>query len=860
MADPEDFGSWLNSTQDQSTVALPKLPDEIDSAISGINGILEVLSQVLDFALTLLDAVSAFLVGNLDPVVALIEALVAEVESIINDLRNAGLYLTGDWYQAEFPFDRLQGGFSNYQIRTLGRMLDRNDPTRPDIPEGQPVLGVFLYHSTDIGSITSLLRFLTQLVDFFSFDLSFTKTLQTPSNLRVKYGTPDTNFRVNVSLAETFGSTPDVLDVANVQWELSAPTLNTPLVAAPLPPPDGFLVTVSTVKDGLGVYFDRPRPNSVQVPGPSGPVQDREVGRVLNPHGKPLQLFGGLDEIDVDSSLSYNNTMAGSGEVKAGASRVWVQKSPADPLPIPISELRTSSGFPLLQRTFFVPTPTVSEDLLADGFLQRTRFGINLNVTQMPLDATFVESDGQVTADPSSFKRAETYYVRVAAVSGNVLSETDFKYRLDGDTINVPGKPYRAKYGTLDDGTPLSKADRGEMSAAATLNYPSPDTRSYIDLVAASLAVLVLSRSDLQVGRTTDFEDGKAAQGTGLESFAALIPRILNVQNPDDFFNMADEDGEYSDAWDFRASLLHGCRLMAAEMYRTTGSNPALEAELVSSAGNLLTFTWDQSDVFLTSTGSQGSVDYPETILGSLDDGSIPEGVVRNPECAGLGINRGTLVGSVSGADVSVDTRLPGFYQRNESGFVVGSADRSPCLNVRFNDGSYRMFYCRNAIPEDVLDSARQVLGVASPAILRDAADGEWISVRVGQLLPSLDGLLDTVLEWARSFAQGVANAVDAVQAYIEFLESRILELQGLLNRIQGLTADIIPIQLPQFSALFLLGSGTQDIITQFSQAGNPPVDGTLTYGGGVTLLAVAPPDFIIDLFVQLLSAQGQGA
>lgn len=859
MADPEDFGSWLNATQDAQSVALPKLPDPINSVISGINSTISFLQSLLDIALIFLDVVKTFAVGFIDPILALIDAILDEIEALLIDLRSVGIYFTGDWYLTEYPYEKLLGGFQAFETRTLGRFLDRTDPTRPDIPSTQAVLAIFLYHSSSIETIARLVRFLSQLVTFFNFDINTTKTTQTPSDLRVEYGVGDEGFQVIQNPVESISQSSQNLDVAHVSWGLSSPVFRTPLADIPSPPPHGFLVEVSTVRDGLPVFYDRPLASSPTVDGPgSTKVQDRESGQVLDPQGNPFVLYGGLDTLEIPSNLQYNNAMAGSGEVKPGSSRVWVQKTPADSIPIPIEELVTSSDQYLLQRTFFVQTDDLFGGLVSPSFLQRARYSIDLPITEMPFDAEFEESGGQVQVKDGSLKRPNTYYVRVSVVSEAINDAGDFKYLLDGATVNVPGKPFRAKYAdvsTADFGDlQLSRADKGEPSEALEVNYPSSSSKAYIDLLTTALAVLVLSRSDLEVGDDVDeFEDNKAATSTGLEQFSALIPQILNVTNPNDYFDLADEDTEYSDVYDFRASILEGCQRVASELYRTSGVNPDLEADLQDRASILLDFSWDQSNVF-EATRNQGAVQYTETILSALEDSFLPQGLARNPEAAGLGIFRGTMEGSIRGVPVSVADRTPGFYQRQEGDFTIGSADRSPCLTVRFNDGSFETHYVRNLFPSEVYTAARQVLGVSTPVLLKDPRDGAWISLRLGQLFPSLEGVLDTILEWARSIRLGAESIVDAVLAYIEFLEARILELQNLLNRIEGLTEDIIPIRLPQFSSLFLLGNGTDDIISQFTNADNKPVDGISDYGGGAVVLAAGPPAFVVDLLVDFLS------
>ena len=110
------------------------------------------------------------------------------------------------------------------------------------------------------------------------------------------------------------------------------------------------------------------------------------------------------------------------------------------------------------------------------------------------------------------------------------------------------------------------------------------------------------------------------------------------------------------------------------------------------------------------------------------------------------------------------------------------------------------------------------------------------------------------ILNWVKSLKMGSLGIVDALLGYIDFLESRILEMQSLLRRLDAIVSSVITIQLPPLASLFLLGNGTEDVLSKFLAAKGPPQDSAAAYGGGVVLLAAGSPQFLNDLFKEMFT------
>jgi len=112
-----------------------EVPDFMKDARDSINSVAEFLVTALDIALIALKLAKAFLIGLIDPIAALVNSLVNEIEGLLRDLQQLGIYITGDWKLLKWPFDELKGGFSEYERRMIARLTDQTDPTRPDLPQ-----------------------------------------------------------------------------------------------------------------------------------------------------------------------------------------------------------------------------------------------------------------------------------------------------------------------------------------------------------------------------------------------------------------------------------------------------------------------------------------------------------------------------------------------------------------------------------------------------------------------------------------------------------------------------------------------------------------------------------------------------
>lgn len=896
------FGTWQTMTI--------RLPAEVEELTQAIDTVGQFVVNVYNVSLQLLNLMRAASIGYIDPIQALLNAVIKEVEKQFDDLSELGFFLTGDWELLRFPFDDLLGGYQGYERRMVARLTDRTDPTRPDVSEANKVFGMFLFVSADASNVKDIANLVTSFQKFFSKPTPGSqKMLATPGKLEATYGAEGVPVHEFQRLGDLFKDpVKEPPTVARITWTTPASTGKNPDIPFTYPAPDGFLVEVSTVASGLSLFYERPQADADTVRGKDGKktVQIRESGPVLGPDGTPLVVFGGWEQLSIDASLQYNATIDGDGDVLKGRPRIFGLKAPNDKNPIPLDLLRTDNGEYLLQRTFYVSS---NEEVFFPG----TSYGITINHKDLPFDADFKEgSDGKIGAVPNP-KKPDTYYVRVAAVSKEIRDEQTFVYEIAANRIKTPGKAVQAQVTSGTSSVQISLGtDRGELSEPLTLTFPDDGTQAYLDTIAASLVVLVLARADLPVVKTPLSLVGQpemAKTATGLEGLASIVRRV--------YLNPTLKYGEANvQPLSFRNDLLNRCRKVAADLYKTNGPNPKLEKIITDKAAKILTWRWADStnpelqkfakdlgerldmtilDSLETSTEDEGgdsdfglgltpwNVGTPEDIV-SRDFFTQSNEIMGNREPAFYEIleaaqelppdmteeqakaqikkypnlvdfiqslRRKVKVAGGKGK-TKIVYQVPEAYSRANAARITGSADHSPVFfsNIPKNG---KVFFCRNIINQDIYDLAAMALNLAAASLKRPTADGEWIATKVFWAFPPVKQVFDTIINWLKTFQGGNKAITDALENYINMVEARILETQELIQRLLALIQTQLIIEIPAASGLVLVESGTEGILTGLVTASNKPQDAATAYGGGVCLLAAGAPSILIDFLMPLI-------
>lgn len=494
-------------------VSVPLVP-QIAGVADTLNSVIEFLINVANVALATLEVVKSLLVGLLNPIRAIIETIIAEIEAFLNDLRQLGLYIT--WDDIVYPFDGLVGGFGPYQARMLGRLTNRNDPTRPNFSTYSAVAGVFVYASANPSSIYALVDLIRLILRLFGINVR-DRGFPTPVGLTVSYGGSDIAAFTDIGKVLRGG---DVPDVAKVRWSIAVPsTVVGPVPLLPAPPK--FLIEVSVVPDGFGVAYNLPTPNSN--------LNQQTFGVLMTPDGVPLRVYGGStlglsDSLQSSFPTPTTPTLPGVAsdlKLKANNVTVYAYRNSADTYPIPLSAITGPvAGKHLFQRTFVYDVVSLlGINLLSPG----QPFSFRLRAEDMPYNATLsLGPDGTVQVTPDD-EPAREVYVRVRSVGSGFAADADRNlttpiYTINESTFYGTGTviPATASYG--EDG------GFGLPSDPVKVTFPDDQTVDYLETVTTAIVLLVLSRSDL---RALVEDPADAATVRGIVASGGEISAVL---------------------------------------------------------------------------------------------------------------------------------------------------------------------------------------------------------------------------------------------------------------------------------------------------------------------------------------------
>jgi hypothetical protein len=690
-----------------------------------------------------------------------------------------------------------------------------------------------------------------------------------------------------------------------VKWRLN-PSVPTGFFASmPGPLVGGFIVTVSTFKDGIPIYYDRPRSNDAarRADADSGArVQPREYGRVVTQSNEPLVLHGGASMLSpIPQDMEFNNSIR-NGTLKDGYTRVYgmVEGNQI----VPLEDLQDGSTH-YFQRTFYMSVDPVTAWLTGD-------FDLNLPLDQMPHNARLVnQSDGRVTLEDLGV--ATSLYVRVAATGGSEI-ESEVKYEFNPSTAQVTGTPIMVQSSAGPGVSPApSMANVGAFSPPTQVIFGDAHTKEYLEAVKTAVIVLLLSRPDLTVLDSIkdtissfDYNDYKAnrrilphlaLEASGMEPFLPIANALVAEfgRSYREYIENPSEPAYYA----FRTELAGKIDAFVYNLYQRTGTMPEIEQYIAQNTTNLRTLTWkDLIGSYLPSTPPGGLGRWDVRVADTFSEAGANLFIARNPYCIGLpwdtveekltgpwALGREpqmqvvpaatpdpyfTNPAQVPSADAlnfmrALAPSLKGQYEKyslldgsievpladqealdaviqRDLRRTTGSADRSPVAVVEGN-----IIYCRGLFADFdagvMFQEASLALSIAGAASLRSPQDGAWIALRIPDVLPNVDNFLISLVEWVEAFFATLDDALKAILKYIEALQSRAIQLQQLIRQINALIQSLAgtTLTLPACSAMLTVSAGTPGIIGDLLTAQGKPLDGPLAYGAGVALVFPFP-------------------
>jgi len=837
-------------------ISTDPLLEPIQPTLDTLVTVLDYLITILNIAQKILNIVKAFLVGFLDPIRAIVERIIQEVRDIIQDLRQLGVYISGDWklVNAENKHSFLLGGYQAYERRMLSRLLDTDDPNRPDFTSASVALGVFLYVSS--GDITEIIRIIRMILKFLGQDKLMGNSMPygTPTAPEMKYGSDGAGLAAFRQLGGIVtgggtGSTTEIPEVVSVSWTMPAGTGG--IGQSFSPPPAGFLIHVATVQEGFQVIGLTPKTET------SGDVEDlpRVVGAALDPVSNgSLRVYGGVADVS-SQNPDYSDVINWEDPT---ASLLCLQLNSNTPLILPSTLI--VSGKPVMADTFFVKTNLVSK--LGAG----TTFTATFPRSILPQHVSFKVGEGGFAEIDEAPQPASTYWFRIRAVTQtyvdslsvanagtftnpiSIFAEETGLFYFNRPSLwgAVNGKflpwPTTAASGNNPGFTPASSAGVAQFPAASQMNY--------ISAVQTALALAILCRADLTEASSTveDFQPNTYVNGQGLRGLEGAGRDLIARYGITPTWFKGTRPSK------FRRKMRVALDRIAADIMAKGMPPEALCDTLEPTVTTLLEFLW--SDIHS---------DYgDETILESLgksintSDKGVNEqlGVGGNPYCRMQPRN-------LSANEYEIlnwgPTRSPSFsvrrYAEDTAWYLGdGSADLSPIL---FNNSTHRVRFVRNEVAAhddgELLTAASKILQLAGAYVARPDGDSQWIALRLMEngLVP-LDDLLDRLDRFMQAVLDGLTGLADKIIAYIEAIQARINQLQALLNKIKAILESLSLFRIGPVAGLVLVESGTDGLVSGLLTAENKPVDSAASYGGGIAIVAGGLPSVLLETLAVL--------
>jgi len=857
-------------------------PPFLEPIITAINDTLELLVVFLDIVLIIIEICKVFVLGLLSPMLAILDALIALVESLANDLRKAGLYLRGDWdtwvnaSDWKAALQELEGGYGAFEARAFNWLIDSTDPSRPDFSTASGVLGLFFYMGVDYSDLIKAYNAIMGLVKFFS-NVGGGKFLQTPADVKYEFVS---EFGFGGNLKDHWESPDSPPTRANLTWGFSAsPAKPYSMPLTPLPP-ECCIVEISTFPGGWWPGYSRPQAGGT---GPAGKKENGFIQAPIEVGGGPLRIFGGSACLVKDKQ--YLGTGNGPVTTPAGPGQqgVWLVKGPQDKEPVYLNELikaEASQGGPIGQKQHVIHMNAATRFFFPE-------YKFKLVQEEMPYAIKSVASGKPTPED----EPARDVWVSIASGGEGVGHDGAPKWMGDEEKnegqsgfeiINIanPAKPVTCRVWP-------EPASRSRSSQEIKISFPSDAKKKFMQMVQNAAVIALLCRGDLDAESQKEAPFGQAV--TNFLPLAGKLNKALGGIAP---------WSDWSPGIESRTKLAVAANAIAEEFTRMSSGIPEAVFEgLVEQHSSALLFPMEMLEFNGTSLFTADGSDVSKSIGSGVPEPGYMFAVEEakkltiyehcnrfntfseatpgvhmmrlawcwnfksaldgcNPRWATdafLGIQAATY--SIQQLDANMDN-VPVFVGMKKT--AMSRADMAKLNDeqwvTKFREGNAVAIPARNLFSKDVLNSALTVLNVAT----RLSSEGKWIVIRpLDTFLQPVEEFIEKLLQFLKGLREGLLAIIQQILNYIKMIESRIMQIQQLIRRIQGILRMLSDFKISaDFQMLVVTGAGTQGLISEFMTAESKPDGGPEEVGHGAVVVAGGLPLVILDLIKAIIAAK----
>lgn len=827
---------WIGVSATLNPAFLKDIKDLIDP-------IFAFLSVTLDLVNTVLQFVQAFLVGIGNPIKALLDQLIQLIKGILRDLRNTGVYLTYDKIPegqdliSEKTLKQLAGGYISYENRTITKLLDKSDPTRPDFSKASSLLCVHFVGGGDLASVYSVYEGVQNLLKLLR-GVPDSKALAPPKQVEVSYLAPlpfTGGFGSVFPLKKSDISGDSLPTYIRVGWSIVPPAGPNGVFSGYVSPPPAFLVHVTTIPVGVLVGYEKVIQGSKVG---TGFFKDTRNPRAKFRHyGSPHFIFGSEAGADLNFFFKIN---------------------PDDP----DTQRLVSSEVEKFQHTYYFETNSLLSALSGNSY------SLDIKISDLPEEPTIEGGVIKSTGRPSQ----GLVYITVQGLGQKIDGAPNKKKltqaMLEGDTkphfftpdITVPYAPQM----TFD----LKKSvGVTELTPVESVEVNFALKAKYVDALREALTWTILSRFDLmrpisppdditvapprkvtvgskeiEVRSKLDIKvPGCSFLGVSLKE--AEFNKLKNILDIPVTPSGLDEYNSYfkKDYWTF-ASFVKDRVDRAVQ--KTTAFGYPSDAELFAYDEMITKFLSNSKKYLGGQLGLYASLSdnnfftekyqlygTPDTAKAKIAINNITTNWVgQKPEAEKSKVKEFILSSLTEGYEVMPTYRSPDGYLR-------------PLV--------WQYVYDKQ---DEIADPIEQIIRMSSNPLKykqRDPDVGQWIRFKFFRDgFPFFEDFLKQIIDFCQKLSDALNNIIQAIIDFIAQLQQRILELKRFIARIKAIIDAILSFKLPtDLSFLYTISSGTNGAVADLVGAKDKPqINGQYSFALGGSIVVGAPIPFISEL------------
>lgn len=794
-------------------VSIPNADSELTNLIRSIqqssDSFFSVVLLGFELVNAVLDLVASFLVDVPNPLKIVIQTILSILDSFLEDLRNAGFYVT--WDSPLNDLSKLYGGYPAYQSRIIKKILNRADSTRPQFNTNTKVFAINLFAGVGVGSIEKIyenaIKPISELISIIKKD--YKREIKSPIDVEVAFYR---KFGFNVEIDAKYGGEESIPDGVRVKWKLPATKSTNPYFPRSFIAPSSFLVCVSTRNAGdlIGVGITRKREEN-EVDSLNDPTTITESLLVESP--KPIKAE--LLPLLVHTEKRYQGLLKNGDLVKGEIKNIE-----------PPEAVNTDASPLLVYAQDKVYTTKIEGDAVTEIYkvfsvkAGQSGFGDPNFELDIPMD--ILKIGGTVKDD---------YFVTV--------------YSYD-DEKSLVSEAVAGMNATKVIGNNGAFVDDYLFTTPFNLNIPSlsnPSTTKHIDIPKRN---------------KNDFI--KAIR----EFFCWFI--LARLSEPSARAKVFVSDPFNSEVLNqiYQIMSVKGHMELTQRLYSRAGLNRESFAQRVL---NLVDYMMKRVPVpqgsFITSNRANiqtllNSGYNLYEVLEKTSEGGDADGYFK------LGLNNG--LGGEGVVYNHTDDRRTGYvWEELASDFNLGNSPKYISGSLYSSSPFLRLLGIESSVQSPIafLSPVSSVsnagISLLNSISLNSEGKGEWINYRPFQntdLSVFLDGL-ESFKRYAETLQKGIEGVVAEIIKYISLVKQRIEELRAIILKLKAVIDAILSFRFPAgIYATYHITNGTDDLVNAIVNAKNKPAIDSKGYGAGMMIVAGGLPSILTEFFIAMIAGE----